>query len=134
MFQSEIFYLSPDTSIFTMNIKYLYSLSIKSSPNKEQHFLTTHEDHPHPPCTGQWYLKSAHKIEIVSLPPSLKYIRIYVDRVFNLQEFHNELSIALRMAENINIKVLPPFLDFYRSSPFIFFFLHIKHEIFNICT
>ena len=134
MFQREIFYLSPDTYIFTMNIKYLHSLSIESSPNKNQHFSTTHEDHPHPPCTAQWYLTSAYNIEIVSFPRSLKYIIIYVNRVFNLQQFHNELSIALRMAENINIKVLPPFLDFYRSSTFILFFLHIKHEIFNICT
>ena len=103
MVQRKIFHIDPATSIFAMDSKTSDSPSIESSPVNNHIFATTYEDHMHPPCTGQWYLMSAHNIYLGSLLRSIKYITLRGDQVVNLCDFHNDLSIAISAAVKTNI-------------------------------
>ena len=107
MFQHEILGLAPAISRFTIYSKTTESPSIEISPGKIQLFATTHEDHMHPPCTGQWDLTSEHNIDLGSLLYSLKSLTLRGDQFFNLCNLHNDLSIALSESANTNIEVLP---------------------------
>ena len=53
--QHESFDLDPSTYRSTMDRKNPDSPSIDASPGKDKLFVTTHEGHLHPLCTGQWY-------------------------------------------------------------------------------
>ena len=118
MVQREIFDLAPATSRFKMDRKTTNSQSIEASPGKIYLFTTTHEDHLHPPCTGQWDLTSAQNIDLGSLLRSLKSFTLRGYQVFNLRKFHNDISVALSSSTNNNIEVIPHLLDLYRPSTF----------------
>ena len=107
IFQHEIFELDPATSGFTMDRKTPDSPSIEASPGKYHIFAATHEDHLHPPFTGQWDLTSTHNIDLGSLLRFLKYITLCGDQVINLCDFHNDLSIALSTSSKNNIEFVP---------------------------
>ena len=102
----DLFYMAPAIYRFNMGIKYPNSPPIESSPVTNNLFVTTHEDHQHPPFTGQLYLICAHNIDLGSLSRSLKYLTLHGGQVFNLHNFHNDLSIALISYTKIDIEVL----------------------------
>ena len=134
MVQRESVDLAPDTNRLTMDRKTPDSTSIEASHVTNNIFVKTHEDHLYPPFTIQWALISAQNIDLGSFLCSLKSLTLRGDQVVNLCKFHHYLSIALSAYSNKNIEVIPPFLDFYRSSPFNVLLVppiyHILHSSF----
>ena len=103
MAQREIFEMDPATYIFTIGRNPPDSSSIEASTGTNKVFVTTHEYHPRPPCTGQWYFKYSHNINLGSFLNSFIYIALLLDQVVSLCNLHNVLSISFSASINTNI-------------------------------